>query len=156
MWLFGDEDYVTEVGTMNQFFYWINEDGEKELVTPPLDGTILPGVTRDTLLSITREWNEFKVSERPFRMDDVIKVHREGRILEAFGSGTAAIVCPVDLIGYNGNDYVIPLDPARPGEKSGPLARRIYETITDIQYGVTPHKWSVPISGKDAVEKKKL
>lgn len=61
-------DYVTEVGTMNFFVFWKNEDGEDELVTPPLDGTILPGVTRDTILTLMRELGEFKVSIRNFKI----------------------------------------------------------------------------------------
>ena len=63
LWLFGEDDQVTEVGTMNMFTFWINEDGEKELITAPLDGTILPGVTRDSILQLAREWGEFKVTE---------------------------------------------------------------------------------------------
>ena len=61
-------DYVTEVGTMNFFLFWKNEKGENELITPPLDGTILPGVTRDSILTLCREMNEFKVSEKPFKI----------------------------------------------------------------------------------------
>lgn len=55
LWLFGEEQEITEVGTMNLFVFWINENGEKELVTPPLDGTILPGVTRQSILDMARE-----------------------------------------------------------------------------------------------------
>lgn len=66
MWLL--HDYVTEVGTMNLLMYWKNENGEDELITPPLDGTILPGVTRNSLLTLMREWKEFKVSEKPFKI----------------------------------------------------------------------------------------
>lgn len=60
LWLI--HDYVTEVGTMNLFVFWKNEDGEDELITPPLDGTILPGITRDSVLTLMQELNEFKVS----------------------------------------------------------------------------------------------
>ena len=66
MWLL--HDYVTEVGAMNLFVFWKNEDGDDELVTPPLDGTILPGITRRSILSIAYEWQEFKVSQRPFKI----------------------------------------------------------------------------------------
>lgn len=100
LWLL--HDYVTEVGTMNFFVFWKNEDGEDELVTPPLDGTILPGVTRDTILSITRELGEFKVSIRNFKIQDMIKAIDEKRIYEAFGAGTAAVVCPVQSFTLNG------------------------------------------------------
>ena len=66
LWLL--HDYVTEVGSMNLFMFWINEHGEKELVTPPLDGTILPGITRRSILELLKELKEFKVSERPFKI----------------------------------------------------------------------------------------
>mgnify|MGYP002385647853 CR=1 FL=1 len=80
LWLLGNDHQVTEVGTMNCFMFWINEQGEKELITPPLDGTILPGVTRDSVLSLARQWNEFKVSERPFTMPQVAKAVAEKRV----------------------------------------------------------------------------
>ena len=72
---------------MNLFLYWTNESGTRELVTPPLDGTILPGVTRDSILSLTKSWNEFKVSERSVKMSEITKAIQEGRLLEMFGSG---------------------------------------------------------------------
>eukprot|EP00298_Acanthocystis_sp_HF-20_P015663 c21219_g1_i1.p1 GENE.c21219_g1_i1~~c21219_g1_i1.p1 ORF type:complete len:399 (+),score=145.71 c21219_g1_i1:1862-3058(+) len=146
LWLFGPEHYVTEVGTMNQFFYWTNDHGEKELVTPPLDGTILPGVTRDSVLHLARSWGEFKVSERKITIHQVIEAIKQGRMIEAFGSGTAAIVSPVRCIHYEGNDYNIPLDPSKPHLEIGPLAQRIATALTDIQYGDVPHPWSVVVN----------
>ena len=87
LWLFGDDDQVTEVGTMNMFTLWINEDGEKELITAPLDdGTILPGVTRDSILELTRGWGEFKVTERNFNMAELTKALDEGRVIESFAA----------------------------------------------------------------------
>ena len=63
LWLYGDEHYITEVGTMNIMLFWKNTDGDLELVTPPIEqGVILPGVTRDSLLTLAREWGEFKES----------------------------------------------------------------------------------------------
>lgn len=59
---------MTEVGSMNFFVFWKNEKGEDELITPPLDGTILPGVTRDSILTLSRELHEFKVSVKPFKI----------------------------------------------------------------------------------------
>ncbi len=93
LWLL--HDYVTEVGTMNFFVFWKNEAGEDELITPPLDGTILPGVTRDSILTLTRELGEFKVSTKPYKIQDLMKACKEKRVYEAFGAGTAAIVSPV-------------------------------------------------------------
>lgn len=61
-------DYVTEVGTMNLFVFWKNENGENELITPPLDGTILPGITRQSILDLTRNLREFKVVEKMFKI----------------------------------------------------------------------------------------
>lgn len=66
LWLVNDT--VSEVGVMNFFVHWINEDGEKELITCPLDGTILPGVTRSSVLELTKSWGEFKVTERAFKI----------------------------------------------------------------------------------------
>ncbi|ETO17755.1 branched-chain amino acid aminotransferase [Reticulomyxa filosa] len=142
--------YVTcfVVGTMNQFFFWINEKKEKELITCPLDGTILPGVTRDSILQIARKWNEFKVTERHFTMPEVVRALNEGRLLESFGVGTAAIISPVFLINYKGKDYKIPLDSQNPKENAGPLAKKLFKAITDIQYGKVPHPWSVTVPEK--------
>jgi len=64
---------VTEVGTMNFFVFWKNEKGQDELITPPLDGTILPGITRDSIITLCRELKEFKVSVKPFKIQDMIK-----------------------------------------------------------------------------------
>jgi len=147
MWLFPNaadgEDYITEVGTMNQFLFWKNEKGEDELITSPLDGTILPGVTRDSIIKLTREWNEFEVTERPIKMSEVVKASHENRILEVFGAGTGAIVSPVKTIGYNDRKINIPLDAKNPNEQAGPLTRRLMKTLLDIQHGITDHPWSV-------------
>lgn len=83
LWLI--EDFVTEVGVMNFFVYWVNKKGEKELITCPLDGTILPGVTRMSVLELGRHWNEFKVTEERFKIQDIIEAVKEGRVIEAFG-----------------------------------------------------------------------
>jgi branched-chain amino acid aminotransferase len=69
-----------------------------------------------------------------------------GRLLEAFGAGTAAVVSPVKLIHYDGKDYTIPLDPADPAAGAGPLAKRVWSSLSDIQYGRVPHEWSVKIA----------
>ena len=101
LWLFGPEHEITEVGTMNCFVLWRNEQGEMEMITAPLeDGTILPGVTRDSILHLARQWGEFKVSEARFTMGQVCKALEEGRLLEVFGSGTAAVIAPVKAIRY--------------------------------------------------------
>lgn len=71
LWLL--HDFVTEVGTMNFFIFWKNKDGEDELVTPALDGTILPGVTRDSILTLCQELNEFKVNIRPIKIHEFLE-----------------------------------------------------------------------------------
>ena len=225
LWLFGEDDEVTEVGTMNMFTFWENEDGEKELVTAPLDdGTILPGVTRDSILELARGWGEFKVctmelpsrlgildlclgalsfrffrlvptpplrcqhhtptvpaptlpaqppaaephsaphsmpcappytlanplwlaqvSERKYTMPELAKAIEEGRVIECFGAGTAAVVSPIEHIGYMGKGYDVPLDPNRPDHPAGVLTQRVWDSIVGIQYGEVEHEWSVKI-----------
>lgn len=142
LWIFGPDHEVTEVGTMNLFIHWINENGEKELVTPPLTrGDILPGITRDSILTLTREWNEFKVAERNVNMKQIQKAVAEGRVIEIFGSGTAAIVSPVSTISYLGEDLNIPLSGT--DGKTGVVAERVWKQLNDIQYGRIEHPWSV-------------
>uniref|UniRef100_A0A672LR95 Branched-chain-amino-acid aminotransferase n=1 Tax=Sinocyclocheilus grahami TaxID=75366 RepID=A0A672LR95_SINGR len=137
LWLYGENEEITEVGTMNLFIYWTTEKGEKELVTPPLDGVILPGVTRQSLLDLAREWGDFKVTERRVLMKELIDALEDGRILEVFGSGTACVVCPVGSLLYRGQTYQIPT------MKNGPdLAKRFHKELTDIQYGRTPKDWA--------------
>uniref|UniRef100_A0A671DUR1 Branched-chain-amino-acid aminotransferase n=1 Tax=Rhinolophus ferrumequinum TaxID=59479 RepID=A0A671DUR1_RHIFE len=128
LWLYGEDNQITEVGTMNLFLYWINEDGEEELATPPLDGIILPGVTRQSILDLARKWGEFKVSERYLTMDDLTTALQQNRVREMFGSGTACIVCPVSDILYKGETIHIPT------MENGPkLASQILDKLTNIQ-----------------------
>ncbi|KAK3700896.1 hypothetical protein QZH41_012704, partial [Actinostola sp. cb2023] len=125
--IFGDDHQVTEVGTMNMFMLWINEQGEKELITPPLNGLILPGVTRSSLLALGRKWDEFKVTEKEFNMGDLTKAVDENRVLEMFGSGTACVVCPINRIFYQGKNIMIPT------MENLSVAKRLYDELTGIQ-----------------------
>uniref|UniRef100_A0A671X8P5 Branched-chain-amino-acid aminotransferase n=1 Tax=Sparus aurata TaxID=8175 RepID=A0A671X8P5_SPAAU len=128
LWLYGEQEEITEVGTMNLFIYWTNEKGERELVTPPLDGIILPGVTRQSLLDLARDWGEFKVTERSVVMKELLEALDAGRILEVFGAGTACVVCPVGSLLYKGEMHQIPT------MQNGPdLAKRFHKELTDIQ-----------------------
>ena len=123
--------YVEEVGSMNMFFVL-----DDEVVTSPLGGTILPGITRDTVLTICREWN-FKTSERFLSIDEITEAQKNGRLTEAFGSGTAAVISPVGRFHYQGNDFTV-------GDGGiGPVTRRLYDEIVGIQYGTRPdtHGW---------------
>jgi len=76
---------------------------------------------------------------------ELLKAQKDGRLLECFGAGTAAIVSPVKLINYKGQDYTIPLDPNDATSQAGPLAKRLAENIMSIQYGEVPSPWSVVI-----------
>ncbi|KAM5126655.1 branched-chain-amino-acid aminotransferase, cytosolic-like isoform 1-T1 [Callospermophilus lateralis] len=137
LWLYGEDNQIMEVGTVNLFLYWINEDGEEELGTPPLDGIILPGVTVD----LVQKWGEFKVSERYLTMDDLITALEGNRVREMFGSGTACVVCPVSDILYKGETIHIPT------MENGPkLATHILDKLTDIQYGREESDWTIVLS----------
>jgi branched-chain amino acid aminotransferase len=147
LWLFND--FCTEVGTMNFFVLWINEKGEKELITAPLDGCILPGVTRDSILALAKTFGDVTVSEKPYTMTEVVKAIESDRIIEVFGAGTAAVVSPVNKISYKGNDYIIPLDKANPDAEIGLFTKKCYDSLMDIQYGKIEHEWSMVIGEKN-------
>lgn len=136
LWLFGPEKNITEVGTMNCFFVFTESaTGKKELVTAPLDGTILEGVTRDSILTLARtrlDPNEWTISERYCTINEVKERAEKGELVEAFGSGTAAIVSPIKEIGWKGTPIDIPL---LPGEQSGAFTKQVAQWIGDIQYG---------------------
>ncbi|QBM86478.1 branched-chain amino acid aminotransferase [Metschnikowia aff. pulcherrima] len=134
LWLFGEEGYITEVGTMNVFFVFQDALGKKELATAPLDGTILEGVTRDSVLALARAklpTSEWTVSERKFTMKEVKERAAKGELVEAFGSGTAALVSPIKNIGWKGEDISVPLAAGDAGE----LTVQMAEWIKKIQYG---------------------
>jgi branched-chain amino acid aminotransferase len=137
LWLDAVErKYIEEVGTSNMFFLI---DGE--LVTPPLAGSILPGVTRDSVIQIAKRWG-LKVSERQVSVDDLREAYTTGKLQEAFASGTAAIVSPVGQIYYKGKEYLIN------GGKTGELTEKLYNEILQIQYGEKedPFGWRIKIS----------
>lgn len=149
LWLFREvdpatgqeEDYVTEVGTMNLFACLQSKDGQKELVTAPLDGMILPGVVRDSVLTLARERlvpEGWKISERKLHMRELSEAAQDGRLLEVFGSGTAVIVSPVRSIGYQGSMINCGL---KDNEEVGPVTKRMKDWIEGIQYGDEEHEW---------------
>jgi len=142
--LYGPDDELTEVGTMNLFVYWINEQGEKELLTPPLTrGDILPGVTRDSVLALAREWKQCQVTEANITMKQIQKAEEDGRLLEIFGTGTGAVISPVSCIHYEGKDIQVPLT-GKDG-KIGEVAEQIWNELLDIHYGRKAHSWSIVI-----------
>jgi branched-chain amino acid aminotransferase len=127
--------WVEEVGTMNLMV----RIGE-EVVTPPLAGTILPGVTRDSALALMRSWG-LKVAERPLAIETLIAAAKDGELTEVWGTGTAAVVSPVGEIGWRGERVRVA------DGKAGALTRRLYDALTAIQYAEAsdPHGWTVPV-----------
>ncbi|KAI7904286.1 branched-chain amino acid aminotransferase [Cokeromyces recurvatus] len=146
LWLFGPDYEITEAGTMNFFMLWKNPDtGRRELITPPLNGLILPGVTRDSIIQLVKSWEAetgIYVREEKVTMADVIQAVHENRVIEMFGAGTACIVSPIKCIGFQGKDIHIPLDPSDPDSEAGSLTKKINDAIMDIQYGVVEHSFS--------------
>jgi branched-chain amino acid aminotransferase len=126
LWLDGiHQKYIEEVDSMNIFF--VIDD---ELVTPMLNGSILPGITRDSVITMAKKWN-IKLSERQISIDELIDAHDSGKLQEVFGTGTAAVISPVGEMKYG--ERVINIGDG----KVGPLANKFYKAITDIQYGRT-------------------
>lgn len=124
LWLDGIERrYVEEVGTMNIFFYF-----EEELATPELTGTILPGITRDSVIKLAKHLG-IPTVERRISIDEVLEGAKSGRLKECFGTGTAAVISPVGKIYYRGEEYLI-----NEG-KTGPVARKLFDYLTGLQYG---------------------
>ena len=122
-------------------------------MTPPLDGMILPGVTRDSVLTLAREHISGKkrlahlpdnliVSERPVTMNEVKEASKSGRLLELFGAGTAAVISPVDRIGYLGEDLLIPAG----HDGMGPISRPIWTELVGRQTGAIASEWSVSVT----------
>ncbi|CCJ30527.1 unnamed protein product [Pneumocystis jirovecii] len=148
LWLFGAQRYVTEAGSMNCFVCWTTPHGQKQLITAPLDGTILPGVIRDSVLTLARErlaprgWN---VLETLFTLDDLILAASQHRLLEVFGTGTAAVISSVRKIGYNGGEITLPAE----SWQAGSVALTMHEWITEIQYGSVNHPWTYIVDPAD-------
>lgn len=140
LWLYGDAHELTEVGVMNIFMLYINDNGERELITPPLDGLILPGITRDSIIRLCRQWGEFAVKEQKFTMPMVKQLAKKGRLLEIFGAGTAAVISPIECIAYLGEEIAIPTT-----SHESPLFHRLYDYLTGIQYGKIDHPWATVI-----------
>jgi branched-chain amino acid aminotransferase len=124
LWLDAIEHrWVEEVGTMNIFFRI-----RDEIVTPPLAGTILPGVTRDSVITICRHWG-MNVIERPISIDEVVESARTGVLQEIFGTGTAAVIAPVGVLSYKNREVQINKN------QTGPLAKKLYTFLTRLQRG---------------------
>jgi branched-chain amino acid aminotransferase len=136
LWLDGKTGkYIEEVGSMNIFFLI---DGI--LYTPPLEGSILPGITRESVITLARDFG-VPVREERLTIDAVTEAIRSGSMSEAFGTGTAAVVSPVGELYYDGESFMIG------GGKMGELSEKMYATLTGIQYGALEdtHGWVVKL-----------
>ena len=136
LWLDGIERrYIEEVGSMNVFFVI---DGK--VMTPSLNGSTLPGITRRTVIELCRSWG-IDVEECPLAIDEVFAKAREGKVSEVFGSGTAAVISPVGELMWNDQTVVFN------NKQIGSLSERLYRHITDIQYGRIPDEfhWIVKV-----------
>jgi branched-chain amino acid aminotransferase len=133
LWLDGrHREFLDEVGTMNIML----RIGDT-VITPPLsNGTILAGVTRDSVLTLLRDWG-LKVEERAISIHEVVKAHADNTLSEMWGTGTAAVIAPVGELGYHDARMVIN------GGRIGELTQRLYDAITALQYGSSndPHGW---------------
>src|SRR5215470_43717 len=136
LWLDGVEHkYLEEVGTSNIMLKIADE-----VITPPLAGTILSGVTRDSALTLMREWG-LRVSERQITIDEVVAAAHKGTLKEVWATGTAAVISPVGELAYKGERIVVN------GGRIGALSQKLYDTIVGIQYGTLPdtHGWTLKV-----------
>jgi len=136
LWLDGvEKKYIEEVGSMNVFF---KVNGE--VITPALNGSILAGVTRDSVIRLLKHW-DIPVTERRISMEEIYQAYLNGSLEEAFGSGTAAVISPIGELYWEGKKLTIN------DHKTGELSKKIYDTITGIQYGKLddPFNWTVKV-----------
>lgn len=136
LWLDGKEHkYVEEVGSMNIFF---KLDGK--VVTPELSGSILPGITRDSIIQVLKYWN-VPVEERKIAIEEIYEAHANGKLEEVFGTGTAAVISPVGELLWKNEKVIVN------GGEIGELSQRLYDTLTGIQYGKEedPFGWTVKV-----------
>lgn len=130
-----EQKYIEEIGSANAFFV-IGD----EIVTSELNGSILPGITRDSIIALCKK-KGYKISERKVSIDELEDAYRKGQLKEMFASGTAAIVSPVGELLYKGEHMVIN------DNKIGPVAQEMYDTIYGIQTGKIEDfmGWTVPV-----------
>lgn len=136
LWLDGvHRKYVEEVGAMNIMF---KIDGE--IITAPCEGSVLPGITRDSILHILRDWG-YKATERLLSIDEIMEAARAGKLEEVFGTGTAAVISPVGELKYKDEVAVIN------NFQTGPLTQKLYDYLTGIQWGKVEDKygWMYPV-----------
>ena len=136
LWLDGvHREYVEEVGTMNVMF---KIDGK--VVTPPLEGSVLPGITRDSIIHVLKDWG-YEVEERRLSINELMEAARTGRLEEAWGTGTAAVISPIGELNYRGEIVTVS------DFKTGELTQKLYDFLTGIQWGKIkdPYGWTVEV-----------
>lgn len=136
LWLDGlERRFIEEVGTSNAFF---RIDGK--FVTPSLSGTILPGITRDSVIALLKAWGE-TVEERQITIDELEEAYQNGQVEEVFATGTAAVISPIGSLYYKGEDLIF-----NDGE-IGPWAQKLYDALVGIQTGTAedPFDWIVKL-----------
>lgn len=136
LWLDGVErKYIEEVGAMNIFFKISGK-----LVTPMLNGSILPGVTRDSVIQLVRSWG-YEVEERRISVEELLAAQHSGALEEVFGTGTAAVISPVGKLRFQ--DEIMTIHDGKIGE----LSQKIYDTVTGIQWGKLddPFGWRIEV-----------
>lgn len=126
LWLDSEHKGIEEVGTMNVFFVF-----KDEIITPALNGSILAGGVRDSVLKLLRAQGK-KVEERRLTMDELLFREKKGELVEAFGTGTAAVISPIGELAYRGGSMTIH------GGKTGPLSQALFDEITGLQRGTRP------------------
>ncbi|MED1437103.1 MULTISPECIES: branched-chain amino acid aminotransferase [Aeribacillus] len=130
LWLDGKENkYVEEVGSMNIFFK-ING----EVYTPKLNGSILSGITRDSVIQLVKDWG-VPVHEERIAIEDIFNAYKNGELEEVFGTGTAAVISPVGELKWNEHKMLLN------NSETGEFSKKLYETITNIQYGKAEDKF---------------
>lgn len=136
LWLDGVErKYIEEVGSMNIFFKIAGK-----VVTPKLNGSILPGVTRASCLDLCRHWG-MEVEERRVSVDELVAAAKDGTLEECWGSGTAAVISPVGALRFGDEVMLIS------GGGIGPISQKLYDTVTGIQTGKLADEfgWTVEV-----------
>ena len=136
LWLDVDREGIEEVGTMNVFFVF-----DDEIVTPALNGSILSGGTRNAIIQVLKAKN-LPIVERRITITEVIEKIKAGKLREAFGTGTAAVISPIGVLCYKGKEWTIN------DNQNGPLSTDLYNEITSIQRGTRPDpfNWIVPLN----------
>jgi branched-chain amino acid aminotransferase len=136
--LFLINDNITELCDMNVFVYWENQNGTKELLTPALDGTVLPGVTRDSVLKISKE-SGVDVTERHISIREIINAISDKKTVEMFATSTMSGINPIQEISYEDRNYKLPGEFGT--DKKTPFTRMIHENLQRIKTNEESHPW---------------